>query len=176
MSHGEKSCTESTVDAAMLGVGAGAIYGAIRSAWGVIPEEVGAHGAAGAARALGPSLPTGATMRIMMGSVGAFAAVGGIFAATECMTKGVTDHSALNSAMAGCVAGAVAGASSGGAGLNGSLGKTVAGCLGFALLAGFADFAGDSMLPGRSARVTAKHHNFGGTGSVTGAAEHGGHH
>ena len=77
-------------------------------------------------------------MRIMKGSIGAFAAVGGIFAATDCVTSGVTDNSVLNSMMAGCVAGAVAGASSKGAGLNGSLGKTVAGCLGFAALAGFA--------------------------------------
>ena len=111
----------------------------------------------------------------MMGSIGAFAAVGGIFAATECVTRGVSDNSVVNSALAGCVAGAVAGASGKGGGLNGSLGKAVAGCLGFALLAGFADFAGDSLLPTRSARIQAKQHTYGTTGDVAKAA-HGGHH
>lgn len=176
MSH-DKSCTESFVSATSLGAAAGAAYGAVRSAWGVIPEDVGVSRSGGTgASPLGRSVASGATRRIMLGSIGSFAAVGGIFAATECMTRGVSDNSVMNSALAGCVAGAVAGASGKGGGLNGTLGKTVAGCLGFALLAGFADFAGGSMLPNRSARVEVKQHTYGATGSVSVKGHGGGHH
>ena len=165
MGGDDKPCTERFISAAGLGAGAGAVYGAVRSAWGVIPEEVVAG------QALGPSVASGATTRIMSRSIGAFAAVGGIFAATDCVTANLSDNTVLTSALAGCVAGAVAGASGG---QHSVVGKTVAGCLGFALLAGVADFAGGTMLPNRSARVQAKQHTYGGTGSVA-AATHGGH-
>ena len=73
--------------------------------------------------------------------------------------------------MAGAVAGAAGGAKMG---LNGTLGKAIGGCLGFAALAGFADFAGDTIWPNRSARIQAKQHTYGGTGSLSGVTGHGG--
>ena len=57
MGGDDEGCIEGVMSAAKMGVVAGAMYGAVRSAWTVMPQEVGA----GAGTP--PSLGAGSTMR-----------------------------------------------------------------------------------------------------------------